>query len=74
MGVMNFAGYLLIAPIVPAGDTSRAMNLVEAPVWAFVLVAVLGAAMQFGLAYLFARQVKRYTAGIEGERGLALLA
>jgi hypothetical protein len=74
MGVMNFAGYLLIAPIVPAGDTARAMTLLEAPVWAFVLVAVIGAAMQFGLAYLFARQVKRYTSGIEGERGLALLA
>jgi hypothetical protein len=74
MGVMNFVGYLEIAPFVSAGDTGRALTLLHAPGWVFILVALLGAAMQFGLAYLFARQVKRYTSGIEDERVLAFRA
>lgn len=74
MGVMNFAGYLLIAPFVTAGDTARALTLVGAPGWVFVLVAVVGAALQFGLAYLFAGQVSRYTDGVAGERVIAFRA
>jgi hypothetical protein len=74
MGVMNFVGYLEIAPFVSAGDTGRALTLLHAPGWVFILVSLVGVAMQFGLAYLFARQVKRYTNGIEGERVLAFRA
>lgn len=74
MGVMNFAGYLLIAPFVTAGDTARALSLLGAPGWVFVLAALLGAAGQFGLAFLFAGQVKRYTDGIDGEGVLAFRA
>ena len=74
MWVMNFVGYLVIAPFVSAGDTGRALTLLHAPGWVFILVSLFGVAMQFGLAYLFARQVKPYTAGIEGERVLAFRA
>ncbi len=35
---------------------------------------MLGVALQFGLGYLFARQTKRYTSGLQGERVLALRA
>jgi len=35
---------------------------------------VLGVALQFGLGLLFARRLKRYTEGIEGERVLAFRA
>ena len=74
MGMMNFVGYMFIAPFVPAGDTGRALALLKAPGWVFILVSLLGAAMLFGLAYLFARQVKRYASGLEGERVLAFRA
>jgi hypothetical protein len=74
MGVMNLVGYIVIAPFVSAGDTGRALTLLHAPGWVFILVSLVGVAMLFGLAYLFARQVKRYTDGIEGERVLAFRA
>jgi hypothetical protein len=74
MGVMNFVGYLEIAPFVKAGDTGRALTLLRAPGWVFILVALVGVALQFALAYLFARRIKRYTDGIEGERVLAFRA
>jgi hypothetical protein len=72
--VMNFVGYLEIAPFVKAGDTGRALTLLRAPGWVFILVALVGVALQFALAYLFARRIKRYTDGIEGERVLAFRA
>jgi hypothetical protein len=74
MGVMNFVGYVLIAPFVAGGDTGRALTLLGAPGWVFVLGALVGVALLFGLAYLFARQVKRYTTGLDGERVLAFRA
>jgi hypothetical protein len=74
MGVMNFVGYLMIAPFVSAGDTGRALTLLHAPGWVFILVALVGVMLLFGLTYLFARQVKRYTSGLEGERVLAFRA
>ena len=74
MGVMNFAGYLIIAGLVPVGDTGRALTLLGAPGLVFALAAVAGVALQFALGYGFARQVKRYAPDIADQRTVALRA
>ncbi|MET0692428.1 MAG: hypothetical protein ABWY56_00780 [Propionibacteriaceae bacterium] len=74
MGVMNFVGYCFIAPFARVGDTGQVLSLLGAPGWAYVLVALVGVAGQFWLAYRFAGQVKRYARTVAAERQLAFIA
>ncbi len=60
MGVMNFVGYLIIAPIAQVGDTGQVLSLAGAPGLVYVAVLVVGVAGQFTLGYLFSWQIKRY--------------
>ncbi len=71
VSVMNFAGYLFIAPFAQVGDTGQVLGRLGAPGWLFVLSSVLGALLQLGLARHFAVQVKRYARDLEAERSLA---
>jgi hypothetical protein len=71
ISAMNFVGYLVIAPFAGVGDTGRLLELLQAPGWVYVVLAVVGVAGQFGLAYLFAGQVRRYTTTLTEERQLA---
>lgn len=74
ISLMNFVGYLVIAPIAQVGDTGRVLALLGAPGWLFVLVCLVGVALQFALARHFAVQVKRYTRDLGEERVLAVAA
>lgn len=74
MGVMNFVGYLVIAPFARVGDTGQVLSLLQAPGWVYVAVALVGAAGQFWLGYAFSRSVRRYTADLTEERQLAFYA
>jgi len=74
MGVMNFAGYLFIAPFAGVGDTGQALGLLGAPGWVFVLVCLVGAAVQLLLARHFAREVQRYARDLGEQRALAFQA
>jgi hypothetical protein len=74
MAVMNFMGYCFIAPFAQVGDTGRVLSLLEAPGWSYALVAVVGVAGQFWLAYRFAGQIKRYARSVDAERQLAFIA
>jgi hypothetical protein len=74
MAVMNFVGYLFIAPFASVGDTGQILRLLAAPGWVYGVVAVLGVAGQFWLAYRFAGQVRRYAHTIFAERRLSYLA
>lgn len=71
MGIMNFVGYLFIAPFASAGDTGQALTLMGAPGPVFILVGMVGAGGQFLLARRFATEVKRYAADVQQERRLA---
>lgn len=70
MGVMNFAGYLLIS-FARGGDTGQALTLMGAPGWVFIAVSLLGAGGFVLLARRFAVEVKRYAANLQQERQLA---
>lgn len=74
MSVMNFVGYLVIAPLAPAGDTGRALALLGAPDLVVIAAMVIGIGGQFLLARRFATEVKRYAADRSEERRLALLS
>ena len=74
MSVMNFAGYLVIAPFASVGDTGRVLLLLGAPGWVYGVLALVGVAGQFWLAYYFASQVRRYASTISAERQLAFFA
>jgi hypothetical protein len=71
MAVMNFAGYLFIAPFAHVGDTGQALGLLGAPGWVFALVCVVGALVQLALARHFAREVQRYARDLDDQRALA---
>lgn len=71
IGVMNFMGYLFIAPFAAVGDTGQILKLLHAPVWVYVLVGLIGVAGQLWLANRFAGQVKRYAPSIDQERQIA---
>ena len=45
MGVMNFVGYLFIAPFASVGDTGQILHLLGAPVLVYVGVALVGVDM-----------------------------
>lgn len=68
MAVMNFMGYLFIAPFASVGDTGQILHLLHAPVLVYVLVGLAGVAGQLWLANRFAGQVKRYAPSIDEER------
>lgn len=74
MGVMNFVGYCVIAPVAQVGDTGKALNLLGAPGWVFVVVCLVGVAGQFLLARRFAVEVKRYAIGQAEERQLSFFS
>lgn len=69
--VMNFAGYLVIAPFGSVGDTAVVLQGLDAPAWVFMVAPVLGVAMMFGLALLMARETTRDRDGIVGVRAAA---
>jgi len=71
LGVMNFVGYCFIAPFAQGGDTGQALALLNAPVWAFVLVAAVGVVGQLWLARRFAVEVSRYATSTTDQRRLA---
>lgn len=71
MGVQNFVGYLVIAPVASGGDTGRVLALLDAPAWVYVVVGLAGVAGQFLLARRFAFEVKRYAADLDAERRIA---
>ncbi|HEY5822050.1 MAG TPA: hypothetical protein VIT20_08745 [Propionibacteriaceae bacterium] len=71
MGVMNFVGYLFIAPFAQAGDTGKALALWGATTPVFIASALVGVGGQFLLARRFAVEVKRYTRSTTEERQLA---
>ncbi len=74
MSVMNFVGYLVIAPIAPAGDTGQFLELLGSPTLVTIALSLVGVAGQFLLARRFAVEVKRYTDGVGEERQLALVS
>lgn len=71
MGVMNFVGYLFIAPFAQAGDTGKVLSLLGAPTPVYIASAVVGVGGQFLLARRFAIEVKRYTRSLTEEQQLA---
>lgn len=74
MALMNFVGYLMIAPVAQVGDTGKVLKLLDAPAAAYVGVLVLGVAGLFALAYGFATQINRYAPDLATERQLAFRA
>lgn len=74
VALMNFVGYLMIAPVAQVGDTGKVLELLDAPGWVYVLVLVLGVAGLFALAYGFATQIGRYAPDLAVERQLAFRA
>jgi hypothetical protein len=71
MAVMNFVGYLFIAPFASVGDTGQILHLLGAPALVYVGVALAGVAGQFWLGYRFAGEVSRYADTVAEERQLA---
>lgn len=74
MAMMNFVGYLMIAPIAQVGDTGKVLKLLDAPLGAYLAAPLIGVIGLFALAYGFATQVARYAPDLAAERQIAFRA
>ncbi|MDO9378861.1 MAG: hypothetical protein Q7T56_08415 [Nocardioidaceae bacterium] len=61
VSIQNGVGYLLIAPLAPAGDTGRVLALTGAPGWVSALSLVAGVVGTLALSWVLATRVVRWT-------------
>lgn len=61
ISLQNFFGYLMTSLFLSSGDIARFLINLGTPTWAKIGVTILGTIGMFLVAYLYAREVVRYT-------------